>query len=294
MRTAGRPLRLERPLEQVLPPSAREARVVEGALPSGKEAEMAECTWCEQEMTTARSCSVAELHRSGDPIKMIPHGEEPGWRASPRCGDCSVHRGGFHHLGCDVQRCPVCGGQMFSCGCRFDEDDDEVDHLQLDSNGDPMEIRVVDGQEVVVHHVDIPDKDKTVVDGVPCTTALRTVIDVAPDLDRAELERIVEDFLARQLFTLAEASARLAEDDMQSRPGAALLRNLLASRVGGDGQRSGHGYPGHGGAVESSTGSVESGWDDEVHDGSPELRNPSSEGLDDTGEDGPTGASRHS
>lgn len=46
---------------------------------------------------------------------------------------------------------------MFACDCLFDEDDQDLDHLQRDSNGDPMEIRVVDGQEVVVHHVDIPD-----------------------------------------------------------------------------------------------------------------------------------------
>ncbi len=106
--------------------------------------------------------------------------------------------------------------------------------------------------------VDNPDKDKTVVDGIPCTTALRTVIDVAPDLDRAELERIVEDFLARRLFTLAEASARLAEDDMQSCPGAVLLRNLLASLVGGDAPCSGHGV-----AVEPPTGSGGTGGDGE-------------------------------
>jgi hypothetical protein len=33
-----------------------------------------------------------------------------------------VRPGGFHHPGCDLQSCPVCGGQMMTCGCRFDED----------------------------------------------------------------------------------------------------------------------------------------------------------------------------
>ena len=35
----------------------------------------------------------------------------------------------------------------------------------------------------------------TVVDGIRCTTALRTVIDLAPDLSHEELRRMVDDCL---------------------------------------------------------------------------------------------------
>lgn len=46
-------------------------------------------------------------------------------------------------------------------------------------------------------------------------------------LDAAELMRNVQDCLNRQLFTVEEAKARLAEHDMLTRPGAELLRRAL-------------------------------------------------------------------
>ena len=38
------------------------------------------------------------------------------------CHDCSVIKGQLHVPSCDVERCPVCGGQVITCECDYDEE----------------------------------------------------------------------------------------------------------------------------------------------------------------------------
>src|SRR5947209_8780073 len=37
-----------------------------------------------------------------------------------RCGDCHALEGEYHELGCDLERCPFCGGQLISCDCCYE------------------------------------------------------------------------------------------------------------------------------------------------------------------------------
>lgn len=83
---------------------------------------MSLCHDCNQDMKTADGCTVDQLTLNGVTYTRPPFGREPGWPTTDaRCGDCGATSGNHHHLGCDLARCPACGWQMISCGCQFDE-----------------------------------------------------------------------------------------------------------------------------------------------------------------------------
>jgi hypothetical protein len=194
---------------------------------------MAVCSWCDGDMATAISCVVDAFHRDGRRFDMIPVGQESRWRrGGDRCGDCGAVRGGWHHPGCDLQRCPACRRQLISCGCTFDEDGahascSRVESLGVDGNGLLTERMWFGDQEVIIHYDDVPETDITTVDGLRCTTPLRTVIDVAPEVSAADLDVMLRDCLRRGLFTVEDAWRRLAQPDMVGRRGAELLRRAI-------------------------------------------------------------------
>lgn len=185
------------------------------------------CTWCNEDMTVATTCTVDAFHREGRRFAMIRLGSERGQFFDDQCDDCGVVRGGLHHPGCDLQVCPACGHQMLSCGCRFDEDGPVDEPFGVDGNGVLTERMVIDGVEVIIHRDEYPDSDLTTVRGIPCTTALRTVIDMATELAGPDLRLMFFDGLHRELFTLDEAQHRLSQPDMAQHRGAALVRAIL-------------------------------------------------------------------
>jgi hypothetical protein len=73
------------------------------------------CSACGRDMSTGASCTESAVEfPNGVRLPPVAYGsEKDDWgadRGDP-CSDCGVGPGGFHHLNCDVERCPACGAQ---------------------------------------------------------------------------------------------------------------------------------------------------------------------------------------
>lgn len=86
---------------------------------------MAKCDICDQEMLTAKGCNHhIYVLNDGTEVEPIRAGEANDWLAGENdrhCGDCGVTNGETHHVGCDTERCRLCGGQFISCDCDYSD-----------------------------------------------------------------------------------------------------------------------------------------------------------------------------
>ena len=83
---------------------------------------MALCLACGNEMRSALSCLKLGYRYEGDlkayePVRYGDEEDDWGGRSGRNCHDCNCPPGAYHHVGCDVERCPRCGGQVISCDC---------------------------------------------------------------------------------------------------------------------------------------------------------------------------------
>jgi hypothetical protein len=84
---------------------------------------MAACRDCEQEMLVATSCTADTLIVQGQRYARDRVRRPIG--PAGRSADCGVTRGGYDHLGCDLEDCPACRRQLISCGCGWEDETTE-------------------------------------------------------------------------------------------------------------------------------------------------------------------------
>lgn len=80
------------------------------------------CDWCGQNILEVSDCSANREveYPDGNKLPSIPFEDHYGLR----CHHCNIEPGNYHHPGCDMERCPQCGGRLMSCSC-LDEEENE-------------------------------------------------------------------------------------------------------------------------------------------------------------------------
>lgn len=78
---------------------------------------MSECKLCRQDMNRVEGCKNDKVIKFSDvSLDAVKAGESSDFTDSV-CHDCGASVGEPHHVGCDVERCPRCEGQLISCDC---------------------------------------------------------------------------------------------------------------------------------------------------------------------------------
>jgi len=90
-----------------------------------KEDECTTCGYCNQQMNPGKGCRTGFIYNGNNIFERILAGDMrdlwPGMGTHDICHHCNAGLGQYHHLGCIMERCPMCKGQLKFCGCFEDE-----------------------------------------------------------------------------------------------------------------------------------------------------------------------------
>lgn len=90
----------------------------------------APCEICGGRMLKVDGCTWPGVYSRGKYYKRIKYGSEDFAWPDERCHDCGAKLGHYHHANCDVEQCPVCGGQLIGCNCEIEYTNDSPAEAQ--------------------------------------------------------------------------------------------------------------------------------------------------------------------
>lgn len=89
---------------------------------------------------------------------------------------------------------------------------------------------------IVVHEsTDLIDDDIVHIDGIPVTTATRTVVDLGASTSKSMVAACVDTALRKRLFTIREVDQFVARVARKGRRGVGVIRPIIEERAGWDG-----------------------------------------------------------
>jgi len=89
-----------------------------------KQTPVVSCWLCEREMGE-QECLYDHVVINGEEYQRVRVVKSPFYEGEPNC-ECGCEIGEVHHVGCDLEDCPRCGGQFLGCamcadGCEVED-----------------------------------------------------------------------------------------------------------------------------------------------------------------------------
>ena len=86
------------------------------------------CRCCDQTMSPKVECLLSYIiirgrkyrkYRKYERVKAGDSSNIPNAGENYLCHDCNVGEGQYHHMGCVMELCPLCNGQLHICNCYY-------------------------------------------------------------------------------------------------------------------------------------------------------------------------------